>query len=574
MNNHSLSLLLAIANRRQIALVVALAVLGALTEGIGFVLLVPLLALVMGSNDPGGVLSPVTRWLEASGWQPSLGLLLASFAGLVTLRAMADYVRTMASMRLSIAVVDGLRERAFAALLAADWRTLSRMRQSENRAMLISEIDRTAIAIDQLGALVRIAIGLVAIGLAALAISPLVALVGVAAGTVVFALYGGLRRRARGLGEDLSAQFRAVHGLLEENLNALRAIKSFGTENSARTRMADAFRALRQVRVRYTTDSLLARSLLQVGGAVLVALSVWLAMERWHVPAIVILPLVALFARALPQFGALLDCWQLWAHASPAVAAADRLIRETEAAAEQKPGQVAALPRLSKAITLEDISLAHREGVATLSHVSLEIAAGETLALVGPSGAGKSTLADILGGLIAPDSGRMLVDGAPLDPAMRHGWRRQVAYVDQSPVLFHGSVRDNLRWAEPAASDERLQEVLAMAAAGFVYDLPGGLDCPLGEGGRQLSGGERQRIVLARALLRNPALLILDEATSALDSAADEAVAGAIAALAGQRTILIIGHRGALTGIAGRVVTLEGGVLTGDTAGGHGEAVN
>lgn len=564
MPRESFSLLLAIANRRQLALVVALAMLGALTEGIGFVLLVPLLALVMGEGAHGGGFSPVSQWLAASGWQPSLGMLLAGFAALVTLRALADYVRTMASMRLSIRIVDGLRTRAFAALLAADWRTLSRMRQSENRAMLISEIDRTAIAIDQLGALVRIAIGLIAIGLAALAISPLVALVGAMAGVVVFVLYGGLRRRARSLGEALSAQYRGLHGLLEENLDALRAIKSFGTEQAAQTRVLEGFRSLREVRVRFTADTLLARSLLQVGGAIVVALCVWLALERWQVPAIVILPLVALFARALPQFGALLDCWQVLAHAAPAVVAAERLIRETEAAAEQRPGQVADVPRLTHTIRLEGVSLAHREGIATLANVSLGIAAGETVALVGPSGAGKSTLADILGGLIAPDSGQVLIDGVPLDPARRHGWRRQVAYVDQSPVLFHGSVRDNLRWADPQASDARLAGVLEMAAAGFVHELPGGLDCPLGERGRQLSGGERQRIVLARALLRDPALLILDEATSALDSAADEAVGQAIAGLAGQRTILIIGHRGALTDIAGRVVTLKAGQVVSD----------
>lgn len=445
--------------------------------------------------------------------------------------------------------------------------------------MLISEIDRTAIAIDQLGALVRIGIGLVAVGGAALAISPLVALSGVVAAMLVFVLYGGLRRRARTLGEQLSARFRSIHGLLEENLDALRSIKSFGTEEAARQRMVAGFKALRDVRVRYTTDSLRARSLLQVGGAAAVAVGVWVALERWQVSAIVVLPLVALFARALPQFGALLDCWQLWSHAAPAVVAADRLIRETEAAAEQRPGRVTAVPRLSRSIVLDKVSLTHRAGVPTLSSISLEIAAGETVAMVGPSGAGKSTLADIVGGLIAPDSGRLLIDGTPLDPAMRHGWRRQVAYVDQSPMLFDGSVRDNLRWADPHASDPRLCQVLEMAAAGFVHDLPGGLDCPLGERGRQLSGGERQRIVLARALLRDPTLLILDEATSALDSAADDAVADAIMGLAGGPTILIIGHRGALTGIAGRVVTLEGGTITGDvTRAGSadllGEAVN
>lgn len=566
MPRQTLSILLDLADRRRVAIIVALSVLGALTEGIGFILLVPLLALLVGDSDEGGLMSPVHNWFDTIGWEPSLAVLLAAFAGLVMLRAGADYARLVVSMRQSIAIVDALRERALAALLAADWRALSAMRQSESRALLLSEIDRTAVAIDMLGALARIGIGLVAVGLAALAISPLVAVAGVAVGGLVFALYGGMRRRARSLGEALGSHLRGIHGLLEENLDSLRSIKSFGREEAVGRKVGESFRSLRDVRVSFAADTARARALLQVGSAVLVAALVWLALEQWQVPAVVALPLVALFARALPQLGALLDSWQLWSHAAPAVIAADRLIRETEAAAERIPGTVGEAPKLSRSIAVREVSLSHRANDPTLDKVSLEIPAGETVALVGPSGAGKSTLADILGGLIAPDSGTLEIDGAPLDPGLRYAWRRQVAYVDQRPSLFHGSVRDNLLWADPSVSEERLHEVLEQAAAEFVLDLPGGLDCSIGDAGQQVSGGERQRIVLARALLRDPALLILDEATSALDRASDEAVARAVAAMRGSRTILIIGHRGALTESAGRVVTMERGRIVSDSA--------
>ncbi|MHA6332297.1 ABC transporter ATP-binding protein [Qipengyuania sp. CAU 1752] len=564
MTRSPLSILLSIADRRQVGAIVGLAALGSLTEGIGFVLLVPLLAVMVEDTDPGGFASPVMRWFELEGWAPDLGLLLAGFALLVTVRAGLDYVRVIVSERQAIAIVDTMRARAFRSLLAADWRTLSRMRQSENRALLISEIDRAAIAIDQLATMVRIAIGLLAVGLAALAISPLVAVTGVMIGSIVILLYGGLRRRARSLGEALGMQYRQVHGLLDENLDALRVIKSFGAEASAERRVVGEFEILRDVRLRFIADTLRAQALLQTGAAVVAAVLVWLAIAQWQVAAIVILPLVALFARALPQLGTLLGCWQVYIHAAPAVVAADRLIREAEGAAERLPDTVTEAPRMVSSLELRNISLAHREGIATLEDISLELAAGETVALVGPSGAGKSTLADVIGGLAAPDGGTLLIDGQPLDPAQRHAWRRNVAYVDQQPILFHGSIRDNLLWATPGASDQRLQEVLDMAAAGFVSDLPGGLDCQVGEGGRQLSGGERQRIVLARALLRDPALLILDEATSALDRASDQAVASAIAGLAGRRTILIIGHRGALTDSAPRRITLVDGRIAGD----------
>jgi ATP-binding cassette subfamily C protein len=161
--------------------------------------------------------------------------------------------------------------------------------------------------------------------------------------------------------------------------------------------------------------------------------------------------------------------------------------------------------------------------------------------------------------LIAPDDGDLALDGRALTLAQRIAWRSKVAYVQQEPVLFNMSVRENLLWAAPDIGQARLQRALADASAQFVLSLPNGLDTLVGDAGRQLSGGERQRIVLARSLLRDPALLILDEPTSALDPVNEAAIADAIARMRGTLTILIIGHRGALTELAERTIRLEGG---------------
>jgi ATP-binding cassette subfamily C protein len=401
------------------------------------------------------------------------------------------------------------------------------------------------------------------IGLAALTISPAVTAGAALAGLAVLAGYAGLRRRAHALGDALGQAYAATHASLGEGLGALRAIKSLEGEDRAEAQAMAGFAAMRRAQLAYARDRGLGQGALQFGGALALALLVWLAARRWSLDAVTILPMVALFARALPLLGALQETWLNWRHARPALDATLALIAAAEAAREPEAQGVAA-PTLERVIELAGVSVRFGDGPAVLDRVSLSFPAGSITALTGPSGAGKSTLADLVGGLLSPDAGTLAIDGTLLDPPLRRAWRRQVAYVQQEPVLLAATIRENLAWGAPEASEAAMQAALSAASADFVTALPHGLDTPVGDGGRVLSGGERQRLMLARALLRNPALLILDEAASALDSANEAAIAAAIAALRGRITVLIVGHRGALAAIADRTIHLENGRVVQD----------
>ncbi|HSG34920.1 MAG TPA: ABC transporter ATP-binding protein [Sphingomonadaceae bacterium] len=551
-------------DRKQAALLLALMTASGFTEGIGLVLLVPMLAAL----DPasGETANGIPARLAELGFPTSLEALLAIFVGLVVVRALINHARDLAALDFEARLVDGIRNRAWRALLHCDWRELSAMRQSDNAGLLISNVARAGDGVSQLLHALAAAATLAGLTVAGLAISPPITLAGLAGGALVLLGFSGIRRRAHKLGEDLGAATRRVHGELDEGLGALRAIKSFGAEQRMADRGAIAFAGQRTAYRGYARSQGIAQIALQVGGALALALLVWLAIARWNAGIAEILPLAALFARALPLLGRLQQSWQFWAHARPALDEAEQLIEQAEAAREPDLVERRAEPlQLARSIELEDVSVrfASRAGNA-LDRINLAIRANSTVAIEGPSGAGKSTLADLIGGLLSPDEGRILVDGLPLDLASRRAWRSRVAYVEQEPVLPGGSVREALLWGTQDASEAGMRDALKRAAADFVFDLPQGLDHSLGEGARQLSGGERQRLALARALLRNPQLLILDEPTSAVDAPAEAEIAKALAALKATLTMVVICHRGSLVDIADRVIGIEAGRVVSD----------
>ena len=525
----------------------------AASEGLGFVLLVPLLGALGGKAPdlPGGLALPAL----------SLPALLGVFVLLVTIRALAEIHRRLALHDLRVRVVDGLRLKAVKALLGARMRWLNTLAEGEAEALLVSDINRCGYAVELFGSLVRLALALAALGLAALVISPWAALAGLAGGALAYALFAPVRRQARQLGEALSAGYDALHARLGETLRALRVIKSFGREDRQARLLAEEFGGLRRTERAYVRSGATAQAVLQISGALLAALAIWLALERFAMPLASILVLAALFVRALPLLGELQASAHEWAHSSPAFERAARLIGDAAGHAEPQSGVAA--PSLSRNLELRDVAVAYAPERPALTGIDLSIDARSLTAICGPSGAGKSTLADLCAGLTAPDAGQILIDGTPLGDDTRAAWRGHSAYVQQEPVLLSGSVRDNLLFARPDAGDALIAGALEEANAGFVHTLPGGIDCDLGNAGRTLSGGERQRIALARALLRDPELVVLDEATSALDPVSEEAILVALRRISASRTVIAIAHRGRLLDIADRVVTIAEGRIAG-----------
>src|SRR6185436_14490927 len=260
--------------------------------------------------------------------------------------------------------------------------------------------------------------------------------------------------------------------------------------------------------------------------------------------------------------GALADVAGLWGALQRAAGATDRLFAVIDTVPEiRDPDPAVALPPGRGAIRLEGVSFAYpsRRGQPVLTDVDLEIAPGEVVALVGASGAGKSTILSLLHRFHDVDAGRVLLEGIDARQLALGELRRALAIVAQEPVMFSGTIRDNISYGREGATAAEIERAARDANAhDFIVGFPDGYATVIGERGTKLSGGQKQRIALARALVADPRVLILDEATSNLDAESEAAVQAALARIMAGRTTIIVAHRLSTVRDADRIVVIDG----------------
>ena len=256
----------------------------------------------------------------------------------------------------------------------------------------------------------------------------------------------------------------------------------------------------------------------------------------------------------LTRLGETLDLYQR------AMASCRRIFGLLDVAPSIRAGTRALTPPVQGAVRFDDVSFGYGLGAHVLRDLSLDIAPGETHAIVGATGAGKSTIVKLLLRLYEPIGGTISVDGVPIDELTFASLRGSVGFVSQDVFLFQGTVRDNLTYGRPGATDDELVQAATLAEAHtFITTLPDGYDTIVGERGQKLSGGQRQRLTIARAILRDPAILVLDEATSAVDNETEAAIQRSLARVSADRTTIVIAHRLSTVRHAHRIHVLEAG---------------
>ncbi len=372
-------------------------------------------------------------------------------------------------------------------------------------------------------------------------------------------LFGRRVRRLSRTSQDTLADVGSYAG---ESLRHIKVVQAFNhqrvDDEAFAGRVDRAFAvAVRRIRQR---SLLIALVMLLVLSAV--ALMLWVGGQDVLAGRISPGELAAFIFYAFIVAGSVGAISEVYSDLQRAAGATERLMELLQARSELEEPAAPQAVRGDGRLELEDVAFRYvsRPDQTVLDGVSFQVAPGETVALVGPSGAGKSTLFDLLLRFYDPLAGAIRLDGVDLRDLTLEDLRQQIGFVPQDPVLFAGTIRDNLRYGAPDAPAARLEEVLEQAhAREFVERLPEGLDTRIGEGGVGLSGGQRQRLAIARALLPAPRVLLLDEATSALDADSEKQIAETVRALRGTCSVLVIAHRLSTVRQADRIVVLESG---------------
>jgi ABC-type multidrug transport system fused ATPase/permease subunit len=515
----------------------------------------------------GGVLIPylVGRTVdEIRTGETNLWPLAIAIAGAGLLRLAFSVARRLVAGRVSLGVEFDLRNRMYAHLQSLELGFFDS--QQTGQLMSRSTVDLQAVRFFLGYGLVFILQSALTILIAAavmLAVNPSLAAVALAPVPFVVAIAARYGRLNRPASQEVQQRIAELTAEAEENVSGVRVVKAFAQESrqlarfrTAVQRVFDQSMVSTRLRAFYNPfigflPQLGLAALLLVGGRQAINGSITIG------EFVAFYGYVVLLTSPMRMLGIALGM------AQRAVASGARVFEILDRAPQMTvPAGAPPLPTGRGAVRFDHVTFAYDHAEPVLREVSFEVDAGQTVALVGATGSGKTTLASLVPRLYDPVEGRVLIDGADVASVDLESLRREIALVSDDAFLFSASLRENIAYARPDATDEQVFDAAARAGlADFVASLPDGYETRVGERGLTLSGGQRQRVAIARALVANPRILILDDATSSVDATTESRIKEALREVMQGRTTFVIAHRLSTISLADEIVVLEGGRL-------------
>lgn len=460
-----------------------------------------------------------------------------------------------------------LRLETYSSLLKAEWAFYTKERKSDLINIMTMELARVAGGINQfLLFLTSLVFSFIQISIAFYLSSKLTLFV-LLSGIILAFFSRKFIKQSKILGAKTSVLAQEYLGGITDQLNGIKDIKSNTLEESRINWLSTLTKGMTDEQIEYIKLKTYSQTYYKIASACLLALFIFIYVMVFDAHTEQFLLIFIIFSRLWPKITEIQSSFEQIATTIPAFGSLIELQTKCKKVIEVTDGANYLNIKpicFEKGIECHNVFFRYNpnESLYALQNINIKIPVNSVTAIVGPSGAGKSTLIDLIMGLNKPEQGHILIDGKYLTEDKLLSLRRSISYVPQEPFLFNVSIRENLLMVASDSSEEQIWEALDFsAAAEFVSKLPMGLDTIVGDRGLRLSGGERQRLVLARAILRKPSILVLDEATSALDSENESKIQEALERLKGKMTILVIAHRLSTIHHADQVIVLDQGEI-------------
>ncbi|MCM2983545.1 ABC transporter ATP-binding protein [Niallia circulans] len=544
-----------------------LSILISALEGISIYLLIPMLSVIGLLNMQINDLFPITlivAAMEKLPFQLNLTSVLLIYLLLIGGQALLQRSQTILNTDIQQNFIKQLRLETYESLIKVKWEYMLRKRKSDFNYILTTEISRVGVGTHSIIQLISIVFFTIVQIMLAFLLSPSLTSIVLIIGGLLSIFMRKFVRNSKTIGKETTELMNDYFGGITEQFSGMKDMKSNMLEPS----FFDWFQSKSHLihhnvmnLVRLNAKSVFIYRLM---AGILIVLFVSISFSFLKLPPEKLMVIILIFSRLWPRFSSLQSNVEQIVSMFPALDHVLRVQAESNKSQEWSTFRTREWEpfTLEQAIECDHVYFRYQPSQEdwTLTNVNIHFPLKKTTAIVGPSGAGKTTLVDLVMGLLQPEKGRLLVNGKSLTEEELLLYRNSISYVAQEPFLFHSSIRDNLLMVAPKATELELWQALSFAAAeNFVKQMPEGLDTVIGDRGIRLSGGERQRLVLARAILRKPAILILDEATSALDSENEQKIQQAIDQLKGRMTIIVIAHRLSTIRNADKVMVLESG---------------
>ncbi|MDD5419106.1 MAG: ABC transporter ATP-binding protein [Methanomicrobiaceae archaeon] len=557
---------------RGLALVTGLAIVTAFFEAVNIGALIPLLQLMEGSGEQTGPFwDGLATALAMIGLELTFVSLAAALCVLFLIGQAIHYAGRALQLRIRVDFVAGLKTQMFREIFQSDIGYRYAHRSGNFINAMTTEVDNAGLGVFAATEMMTDLLFIAIYGIVLLAISVELTLFCAAVGMLGLYLMNACMKRSRRLGMELVRRNTEQVEFVTERFGLLRLIKTFSTELAEHRRFSALAAGYRDTHTRYGMHGIAVETVFRGVFFFTAILILYVSLVFLHLS----LPLLMIFLFVMVRITAPLRNLGIKRHELARQLASfrkiDWILHDARAARTVQSGE-RIFPGFHSRIEITGVTYSYDKQTAVLRDVTLSIRKNEMLALVGASGGGKSTLVDLIVRLYDPDSGEILVDGVDLKEYDLASYHRRIGVVSQDILIFNDSVLANICYGSDHVSPAEAREAAVRANAHeFIAALPEGYATLLGDRGVRLSGGQKQRIALARALYRNPDILILDEATSSLDAESERIIKQSIRDIRHRYSIVAVAHRLSTVESADRIIVIENGMVV--ETGTHAELV-